>query len=134
MLDPATHALFTDATVQFLLAARAQFLKTGASPLTHWSQMTTRLQLTPQTCTSVEEMTSRYLRDLRIEAPSRDSSSAMEELRRVVAENGGAVAWLDFVEREAAFLIARARNLADERRDLRLAEAAAQATPLVAHD
>jgi hypothetical protein len=137
-MDEATHATLTRATVAFLLEARRQYLATGASPLKHWDQMTSRLNLTPQTCVSVEEMATRYLRDLRVEAPSKDCSSAILSLQRVVnesvavavpdpaprgysAERARARVWLDFVERESAFLIASAREIAEQRRADRLA-------------
>lgn len=120
MLDPATHDLFTEATVNFVLEARRQYLATGASALSHWTMLTTRLQHAPRVCATVEEMTTEYLRKLQITDPSRDCSSAILTLRRVVEENGGPRPWLAFVEREWAFVIANAREVAEHRRAARL--------------
>jgi hypothetical protein len=44
-----------------------------------------------------------------------------------MARKAGASAWLALVEREYAYMIAKARRLAEERRDARLAEQAAKA-------
>lgn len=59
-------------------------------------------------------------RHLKLPAPGSSHSSAIERLTRAVAESGGALAWLDLVEREYSYLIAMARLRAEKIREQRI--------------
>lgn len=122
----ATKEALTDATVDVVMELRSQYLAGGANALKHWDQITDRLRAATRTCTGPEEWITKLCRDLQISAPSNSLSSASEALAEM-ARKAGASAWLALVEREYAYMIAKARRLAEERRDARLAEHAAKA-------
>mgnify|MGYP001283913011 CR=1 FL=1 len=121
----ATKEHLTDLTVDVVMELRRMYLSTGANALKHWDQITDRVRAATRTCAGPEEWVTKLCRDLQIAAPSSSLSSAAEALTEA-ARRYGAAAWLALVEREYAFMIARARRLAEERRAEKL-EAAAQA-------
>ena len=116
----ATKEALTDATVDVVMELRRQYLAGGANALKHWDQITDRLRAATRTCAGPEEWVTKLCRDLQIAAPSSSLSSASETLAEM-ARRYGAAAWLALVEREYAFMIAKARRLAEERRAEKLA-------------
>lgn len=121
----ATKEALSDATVDVVMELRRQYLSTGANALKHWDQITDRVRAATRTCAGPEEWVTKLCRDLQIAAPSSSLSSAVEALTEMVRRSrGGAHAWLALVEREYAFMIARARRLAEERRAEKLEAAA----------
>lgn len=111
----------TDLTVDVVMELRRSFLATGANPLSHWDQIESRLRAATRTSAGPEEWVTKLSRDLRLSAPSNSLSGAMEALTEE-ARRFGAARWLALVEREYAYMIAKARRLAEERRAERLAE------------
>lgn len=121
----ATKEHLTDLTVDVVMELRRQYLAGGANALKHWDQITDRMRAATRTCAGPEEWVTKLCRDLQIAAPSSSLSSAVEALTEMVRRSrGGAHAWLALVEREYAFMIARARRLAEERRAEKLEAAA----------
>lgn len=115
----------SDATVDVLLAMRAQFLATGASALKHWDQLAEAMKSAVRRSSGPETWVSTMGARLRLESPSSDLSAKsvalVETVRRYDVR-----AWLALVESEGVYLLARARTLAEERREARLTEAEKQ--------
>lgn len=126
----ATKEALSDATVDVVMELRRQYLAGGANALKHWDQITDRMRAATRTCAGPEEWVTKLCRDLQIAAPSSSLSSAAETLTEMVRRSrGGASAWLALAEREYAYMIARARRLAEERRAEKLAEQMKENTP-----
>lgn len=110
----------SDATVDVLLALRAQYLATGASALKHWDQIAEAMKSAVRRSSGPEAWVSTMGMRLRLEAPTSALSAAtvalVEAVRRYDVR-----AWLALVESEGVYLLARARTLAEERRDAKLA-------------
>lgn len=133
-IDDKQKEHLTDLTVDVVLEVRKQYLATGANALRHWDQLTERMRAATRTTTGPEEWITKLLRDLQIGGPSSGLSSAAEALVEH-ARKYGVRAWLALVESEYAFMVARARRLAEERRDARLAaEASAKTSPATTTD
>ncbi len=116
----ATKEHLTDLTVDVVMELRRMFLATGANPLSHWDQIESRMRAATRTCAGPEEWCTKLCRDLRLSAPSNSLSSAMEDLTEA-ARRYGAARWLALVEREYAYMIAKARRIAEERRAEKIA-------------
>lgn len=101
-------------TVDVLLHLRRAYLSAGASPIRHWDQMSDRMRAAARTTASVPEWTTAIGRSLQIGAPGKSLSSAIEALT-IASTETGAAAYLDLIEREHGYIIARAR-LANEQR------------------
>lgn len=119
-LEPAVEEHLLDLTTDLVLCLRAQYLAGGASALKHWDQLAERLRAATRTSSTAEAWATRLCRDLLVAVPSAQTSAAMEALV-LATRRHGAVAWLALVEREWAYVMARARRLAEERREERLA-------------
>jgi hypothetical protein len=117
------------ATVALVMALRAQYLAGGASPLKHWTQITERMRAAAATTSGPREWASVMLRKLGVQAPSRETSSAIERLVAAVEIPGvGDARFLALVDREWGYLIALARAEAEERQERRRAELEAAKT------
>jgi single-stranded DNA-specific DHH superfamily exonuclease len=119
-------------TADVLLEIRAQYLAGGATALKHWEQISDRMRAATRTQATPQAWCTKLLRDLQISTPSSSTSSALEKLCEAVGILGkrGPSEWLRLIDAEHAFLIARTRTMAEERRDARtarMAEANAQA-------
>lgn len=93
-------------TVEVVLEMKSAYIRAGANPLKHMTQIQDRMRAAARTTTSVREWTTEMVRRLNIGAPGRSLCSAMDELHSHVGETIGQAAWLDLVEREFGFLIA----------------------------
>lgn len=102
-------------TTELLLHVRRAYLSAGGSPLRHWDQMSDRMRAAARTTASVPEWTTALMRSLQLGAPGSSLSSAIEALTIAVAEVGSS-AFLDLIEREHGYVIARARLAAEKRR------------------
>jgi hypothetical protein len=102
--------------VALLMELRRAYLAAGGSPLKHWDQITDRLRAAARTSATVPEWTTALMRSLQLGAPSRSLSSAIDALAVAVTEVGAA-AWLDLLEREHGYVMARARLEAERRRE-----------------
>lgn len=111
-------------TMHVLLELRALFLASGASPLSHWDQIESRLQASTRTSASVEEWLTSMKRGLRLVTTSSSLSSAAVRLADEVALLGprGALVWLDMVSREVGYLMAITRLEAEDRRAQKAAD------------
>lgn len=108
--------------VEYVLEVRRDYLASGASALTHWTQIEQRLRASARTTATAAEWASDVARRLRLPAASRDRSSVMTE---IVASTGDRHrAFLDLVQRETPYVIALARVEADRIRQDRDALAA----------
>lgn len=107
-----------DLTVDLVLELRSQFLAAGANAIKHWDQLTDRVRGATRTCAGPEEWFTKIHRDLKIASPSRGAALASERLTEAVRRYG-VRAWLALVEREYAFVIAKARRISEERREAR---------------
>ncbi len=110
----------SDLTVDVVLALRGQYLATGANALGHWDDLANAMKSATRTSTGPEEWLTSMSRRLRIVSPSRELSQASEVLTEAVRRHD-VRAWLALVEREHFAMIARARRLAEERREARIA-------------
>jgi hypothetical protein len=113
--DQREHLVYLTVTV--LLEIRRAYLAVGGSPLRHWDQITDRLRAAARTTASVPEWTTAMHRSLQLGAPSSSASSAIEALTIAVVEVG-APAWLDLLEREHGYVIARTRLAVEQRRNM----------------
>lgn len=120
--DALWEELF-DLTVDVVLAYRAQYLESWANVLEHWNQIASRMQMATRTSSGPEEWCSKFARGLKITTPSRDASRAMVRLAEKVAAYGRGP-WGARVQTEHAFILARARVEAEERKAAREARAA----------
>lgn len=116
MTDEQRRVLL-EATIEYLDAVRTAYLRTpGASPMKHWDMLLERVRLACRTSGSVAEWTTTLARSLKLPAPSSYLSSALDELAAMVRENGGDAVWLEMVEREHAYVMARLRLWTEQRR------------------
>ncbi len=107
---------------EFLLALRREYLATGANAITHWEQLQNRMTTAARTSVNVADWITRTRTTLRLPAPSRDSSHCSVALEREIAEESLRDAdVLRLIERRAPLLVARARVLAEERKEAALA-------------
>lgn len=109
-------------TIELLLAVRSQYLTAGASPLKHWDQLQSRLRSAARTSTSVPEWITALARSLGLPAPTKRRSLATDKLERTVATHGCAPQWLDMLEDEHGYLIAKCQLMADQRKHEREAD------------
>lgn len=119
-------------TADVLLEVRAQYLAGGANALKHWEQISDRMRAATRTQANPQAWLTKLMRDLQISTPSSSTSSALEALCDGVGVLGkiGPSEWLRLIDAEHAYIIARVRRMAEERRDARtarMAEAAAAA-------
>ena len=118
----AWRRVMTTLTVNLVLAVRAQYLAGGANAIDHWDQLATRMRVATRTTVSPEQWVSTLLRRLKINTPSVDTSRAADALAeacaRTTAEGrgSGGVLWLNHVDAEFAFILARCRVIAEERK------------------
>ena len=132
-IDDKQKEHLTDLTVDVVLEVRRQYLAAGANALRHWDQITERVRSATRTTTGPEEWMTKLLRDLQIGSPSSATAAAIEALTET-ARKYGVRAWLALVEAEYAFIVARARRMAEERATARLAAQAPDAAPVPATD
>ena len=109
----------TAALVRWVLAARAEFLAQGASSLSHWEQIETRMRAAAKMTTTASEWATRTLRGLRIVGGNRSLSLATAHLVATVSDRPGAL--LDLIDRESAYVLALARIEAERRKRARTA-------------
>lgn len=116
-LDETVKEKLRTLTVEVLLDIRAAHLASGASPLTHWTQLQTRMRSAARTTANPEEWITSVRRHLAIQdAPNLSSSRSFRGLADCVREKSCAREWLDLVEAEHGYLIAVAQGIAEERR------------------
>ena len=114
-------------TTDVLIEVRAQYLAGGANALKHWDQISDRMRAATRTQATPQAWCTKLLRDLQISTPSSSTSSALEVLCEAVGILGrsGPAEWLRLIDAEHAFVIARVRTMAEERREARIARATA---------
>lgn len=105
------------ATVDVVMECRRMALMNGANPLKLWDQLTSRLRASARTTDRPEAWSSKFMRDLQLNAPSKELSLAIQSLAQTVGAN--AAAWLDLLDREFGYVIARARLEAERRKGVR---------------
>lgn len=118
MLDERKADAVRDAAVAVMMATRAEYLSAGASALKHWDQLHDRLHLALRTSSTAEQLVTALRRALRLSVPSSDSSAAMVALAD--AMDADAPAYLDMLESEIGFVMAKSRLEAERRRDAKL--------------
>lgn len=104
-----------DAVVRVVLAVRSAYLDSGASILTHWDQIQDRMRAAARTTASVEEWYTALVRSLQLATLAKASSSEVVELVNLVGENRRA--FLDLIEAEYGYVIAKARVSLERRRE-----------------
>ncbi len=102
------------ATIDWILAARAEYLAGGAKVLSHWDALHTRLRAGASTSCDVATWCTSVARGLRLEAPSMVRARATQDLARAVGDH--ASTWLQMLETEHGYLMAMARLQAEKRR------------------
>lgn len=120
MPDEARRERLRTLTVELVLAVRAEYLRSGhGNVLKHWEQLETRLRAAAATCSSPEELGTRYARSLQLVALSKGASQVLSELADYVREHGCAIDWLQLIESESAYLMALARLQSEARKEQR---------------
>lgn len=118
MLNEVEKEKLRDLTVDVLLELRAAYLRTpGVNALKHWDQLQDRMRLAARTATSPEEWSTVISRSLKVGAPNVTCSAAIMALSAEVFEKRCATAWLDLVEAEYGYLMAKTRLLSEQRRE-----------------
>ena len=107
-----------EATVQWMLAARAEYLKNGASALKHWDQIQDRMRAAARMSVDVSTWCTSVARGLQLGAPSDARAKATLALKTAVSDP---MVWLELVEEEHGYLMALARMQAEERKEKRKA-------------
>ena len=109
-----------DALVLVVLDVRAEYLANGASPLKHWDQLHSAIVVAARSSEDVETWISMLRRRLNLSAPSAGSSTSSVRLAQAVDADGQE--FLDLVESVVGLVMARARLVAERRRDARDAQ------------
>lgn len=106
------------ATVRVLLELRAAYLRSGGSPIKHWSQIEDRMRAATRTSGSVEEWVTRMRDSLQLSGITSSASSAVVMLRdELDSTKTSSRSWLDLIEREATYIMALARVEAEDRKE-----------------
>ena len=119
--DEVLIETWRESTIAVILDLRAQYLANGASPLSHWDQLKTRVHACAKQSSGVREWCSLMLRKLQLEAPSVSLAYGIDALAALTDANEPA--WLALVEKEVGFMIAMARVKADQRQQARAVRA-----------
>lgn len=120
MLDESQRERLRDLTVEALLDLRALYLATPqANALKHWELLLTRMRASARVSASPEEWWTHMTRRLQIGSPSSSASKTCFELAARVRELSAASEWLDLIEREHGYLMAKARLISEQRREAR---------------
>lgn len=102
-----------DKLIEWVLYLRSEVLsERKVNVLEHWNQIQNAMFRSSKTNASISEWITSTRKRFRLEAASLDSSRCSHELS-VIAEDARESA-LEYVERNIALIIARARLLADE--------------------
>jgi hypothetical protein len=119
MLSEEAKERLRNRTVDVLLEARVEYLKTGANPLTHWDTLQNHLRASARTSASVEEWSTQMARSLRLGAPSATYSAAVMALSEEVDEGAEPATWLGIIDLEWGYLMASCRHMAEQRKAAR---------------
>lgn len=128
-LTPGQAERLRALTIDLILEARAAHLAgPTANPLKHWDQIHDRIKSASLRSDSVPKWATELLRELGIAAPSSHLSSAILALADEVTTSDTFHGWRHLVRTEIAYLMARARAVADQRREEREAKRAEATT------
>jgi len=108
------------AALEMVLEIRRAYVASvnGKVALNYWEQLQNRARASAMMTASASEWVSAMLRGLRVGSLNSSGSQALLELVRVCDEaEGGHEAFLEYVEREHATLIALARKVTEERKE-----------------
>lgn len=120
MLDEKQRRVLETLTVEWVLALRAEYLASpGCNVLKHWDQMQDRMRAAARTTGSADEWVTSVRRGLRLSAPSRDSARCSDALVSEARDHASAREFLELIESRHAYLMARARVAAEERKERR---------------
>ena len=120
MLDEQAKEQLRDRTVDVVLELRAEYLRTpSVNVLRHWDQIQDRMRIAARTSAGPEEWATSIARALRLGPPRPPLAKAIFELASDVHERGCSDAWLDLVEREFGYVMAKARLLSEQRKENR---------------
>lgn len=118
-MDEQAMELLRSLTVEAMLELRASYLRTpGCNVLKHWDQLTDRLRAAARSSASPEEWVTTMMRTLQLGAPREGSASRYRDLADFVRERDAASAWLDLLEREYGYIMAVARGVAEQRKEV----------------
>lgn len=122
-IDETKRRVLEDLVVEWLLATRAEYLASPqANVLKHWDQLQDRIRAAARTTASPEEWLTAVRKGLRLSAPSPASSRCSAALASEVQDETTARAFLALIEARHAYLLARARLAAEERKAVREAK------------
>lgn len=119
-LDERRRRVLEDLVVEVLLAIRAEYLQSPhANAIRHWEQLQDRVRAAARTTATAEEWLTWLRRGLRLSAPSKDSSRCSTALVAEVRDETDGRAFVEMVEARHAYLMARTRVAAEERKAAR---------------
>jgi hypothetical protein len=109
--------ILEDLVVELLLAIRAEYMATSqANVMKHWTLIQDRVRASARTTATAEEFVTWLRRGLRLDAPSKDSSRCSTALVSEVRDETDGRAFVELVEARHAYLLARTRVAAEERK------------------
>ena len=105
------------ALVEMILGLRSDYLRAGANPMDHWTQLESRCRAAAMQCETISEWCSAVQRRLQIPSLSKGSSASLIALNSVCESDEAIDDALDMVSRDYGLLIALARNVVDEAKE-----------------
>jgi hypothetical protein len=107
----------TELTIELLLLLRKEFLEQGASSLSHWEQMQTRLAIASRTAATIDLWYSTLLRGLRLEGLNLRCCESFELLRGFLLTAQIEQEWIAEMDKILPAIIAKTRVAAESRKN-----------------
>lgn len=109
--------------IENIVVLRDQMLRSckGRPPMNYWEQITNAIRSSARQSAEAAEWITSCQKRLRVTSPSSSDCSVIRGLVSLCDEHGFHLEMMEFVEREAGFLIASAREIVDMRKEARAA-------------
>ena len=95
-------------TVRVVLGLRRLYLASGANPLKHWDQITSRVRSAARRTSTVSAWSTAMFKGLALNGPDSSTSSDLVELERM-ARDVGERTWIRQLESEYSLIMAEAQ-------------------------
>ncbi len=114
MLNENEKEALRDRTVDVLLELRSAYLRTSTpNILKHWDMLQDRTRAAAMSTSSVEEWVTHVSRSLRLGPPNPACSVTIGQLASAVRDRKAAREWLQLIEDEYGYLMAKAREISE---------------------
>lgn len=104
-------------TVAVLLTLRNLHLAGGGNKITHWELLQNRALSAAKRSTSPAGWATKLAQGLQVASLNTQASAAVLALAEIVRDRDCAMEWLQLVEEESAYLMARTRKASEQRRE-----------------